>query len=198
MLYSVADFSLLQQALVTYVMSLETDELNLCCYLEVVHIYLNCLQRGKKQLLAINSWSNILLHRTERICLSFSSRIWKYIVGLLIKSQALFSEVMHCLEHITVCYLIAVSHQGHYLTVWEQVFSMRLTCDLQGWKANEVGRSNQDERGLMLLKSSQSKINALTLLTSASHIYGKERVSKKQNIFPDMLNYFVYRSCMFI
>lgn len=38
---------LLQQALVTYVMSLETDELNLCCYLEVVHIYLNCLQREK-------------------------------------------------------------------------------------------------------------------------------------------------------
>jgi len=68
------------------------------------------------------------------------------------KSRALFSQDMHCLVHITVCYLlIAVSHQGHYLTVWEQDFNTRLTCDLQGWKANEVGRSNQNEKGLLKL-----------------------------------------------
>lgn len=157
---------------------------------------------GKKQLLAINLWSNILLHRMEGICLSFCSRIWKYFVQLLIKSQALFSLDMSCLAHITVCYLlIAVSHQGHYLTVWEQVFNMRLTCDLQGWKANEVSWSNQNEgafKTLTLLKSSQSKINSLTLLTSARHVDGKEMADKKRNIFPDTLNYFVYRSCMFI
>lgn len=143
---------LLQQALVTYVMSLETDELNLCCYLEVVHIYPNCLQRGKKQLLAINLWSNIWLHRTEGICLSFCSRIWKYIIQLSIESQTLFSQGTHCLTHITVCYLlIAFSHQGHYLTVWEQAFNMKLTCDLPEWKANEVGKSNQNERVLLKL-----------------------------------------------
>lgn len=143
---------LLQQALVTYVVSLETDELNLMLLFGSCSHLSELFTEGKKQLLAINLWNDIMLHRMEGICLSFSSRIRKYIVQLLVKSQALFSWDMHCLAHITVCYLlIAVSHQGHYLAVWEQVFNTRLTCDLQGWKANEVGRSNHNERGLWKL-----------------------------------------------
>lgn len=44
---------------------------------------------------------------------------------------------------------------------------------------------------LLLLKFSQSKINSLTLLTSASYIDDKEMVGKKRNIFVEALNYFV-------
>lgn len=100
----------LQQALVTYVMSLETDELNLCCYLEVVHIYLNCLQRGKttscnkfvEQYTATEDWGDLSLFLLQLLKIHCSS-FYKISDSLL--TGCALSHMYYCLLFINCSFL---------------------------------------------------------------------------------------------